>query len=327
MKSNHKKRGGKYYFSLTRHKSGMEGYDIASRLRDAGVELNSEVRLNFNIASLSRIHGIQIKPFDFYSDSNTPRVGSKNIYNHLRGKYLKNKDEEEANEMYFDKYGKYPWEDMKESHKYRKKLVEFDNSMNDYDSDDEYYNEDEYGDEYYSHLYDNNAHCYRYWEDEDDDEFAEHEDDWDCCYDDPQYYNMAEETVSSDTIKKIPFVYKYIDTADVFMHLGRNDVKEPYLDYVDDDGNEYYDDYDNEDDSYNYAYALCKAAIGTPWESKIRVFLNRSDFASEKNYMNVQQFFEYIKGSKSYKDYSKKGRNILRRKTYSAGNIDTEYSD
>ena len=90
QRDNHGGRGGKYYASLTRYHNNTEGYNLLYRLEEADTPMDSAVTITFNIPKLSSVHGIDIRPFDFYGtatenvdDEIGNGVSSKLIYQKL----------------------------------------------------------------------------------------------------------------------------------------------------------------------------------------------------------------------------------------------------
>jgi hypothetical protein len=75
QRDNHGNRGCKYYASLTRYHNNEEGYEVLSRMEDADNPIGSAVTIAFNIPKLSSVHGIDIRPFDFYGTFSKDRDG------------------------------------------------------------------------------------------------------------------------------------------------------------------------------------------------------------------------------------------------------------
>lgn len=72
--SNHSGRGGQYYASLTRHKSNIEGFDVLDYASLSEFYISSYATITFNIPKMTRIHGISIRPFDFYGTYSKERT-------------------------------------------------------------------------------------------------------------------------------------------------------------------------------------------------------------------------------------------------------------
>ena len=241
LPSNHPGRGGKYYASLTRHKNSIEGFDsllYAEESRDEVVE--SFARITFNIPKLSRVHGISIKPFDYYA---TPYGGSHSDYGHSHTS--------------FDNGG-----NTKRIYQLLKKPR---NLM-------------------------------------DDDELDAYETGE---YDAPEYYNMAEENIISDTVREIPGIFNYID--EIILHFP-----------VDLEKGEYYNDDEDEDfiseaytETFMYGHALCKLICGTPWESKTSVKLCYDNGTSKM--ISMSDFSEWLKEHEDHEVNSKYADSFLSR--------------
>ena len=111
MPSNHEGRGGKYYASLSRHKNNIEGFDVIDYAACNENNIGAYATITFNIEKLSRVHGISIKPFDFYATiegdneySNEPGAGksSKISYQFMNKPMDKMSDEEQDSLCYYD---------------------------------------------------------------------------------------------------------------------------------------------------------------------------------------------------------------------------------
>lgn len=212
--SNHGGRGGQYYASLTRHKNSDEGFNAIAYASESEFFIGSYATITFNIPKMSRIHGISIRPFDYYG-----------TYTDERSEHGHN-DAEGADYPDNGVYSKVVYQNLKKS----------------YDNGD------------YSTLGN---------------------------YDEPEYYNMAEENIVSDTVKEIPNIFNYIDRIDVYFPP---DLEMP----------EYGEDYYEEEsviNSYLYATALCRVACGTNWEKKIVVNLGQKQ-------ISLSEFSEWLKTRK-----------------------------
>ena len=260
LKSNHDCRGGKYYASLSRHKNTKEGFDAVFYSEERETNIMSYAVITFNIPKLTRVHGISIKPFDFYGiypdETNAnDRLSSKSIYQKL----LKNPDLWDEKGMYNPSlYSNYSIEDG-------------------------------------------------------DDDF----------YDGPEYYNMAEENIVSDTVKEIPEIFNYIDNIDIhFPNIIANSYEDPIT-------GEIYDEDYGEIETCQYAHALCQFINGTPWENKITISLT-DGFDKIKKVMSIREFHEWLKKKDSSERHAKGAKWYLNKKPVAwdkCGEYGMEYDD
>ena len=255
MPSNHAGRGGKYYASLTRHKNTIEGFDAlayASETKENPIE--SYGIITFNIPKLTRVHGISIKPFDYYG---TPS-GFDDDLKHMGSPF------DEDDELY-DDYDDYESKQdvfSKVAYQKLKKPREL-MSSEEFDS-----------------LYD---------------------------YDDPEYYNMAEENIVSDTVKEIPNIFNYIDRIDVYFPIEMIKSHKEFSPYSDE--YEEIEDTFGYDLTYSYAHALCNVVCGTPWENKIVVNFMGSN--APKQAVSIVAFQKWLEQKEDYKTHANKAKGIL----------------
>ena len=131
----------------------------------------------------------------------------------------------------------------------------------------------------------------------------------DMYYDMPEYYNMAEENIVSDTVKEIPNVYDYIDRIDVYFPADLSEYVMEYNPYA---------DAEEEEENYgykktlDYAYAICMAIGGTEWEKKVIVNLTENDKTIKT--ISISEFNKWLNDNEKYKKHSNAGRLYMNKK-------------
>ena len=259
VKSNHSGRGGQYYASLTRHKNDIEGFNALSYAENKENEIESYATITFNIPKLSRVHGISIKPFDFYGTYSDER--NHHEYGPVHGSHGHDFDVE---------------------------------SVDDYDNGI-----------YSKVLYQLLHKQYDDWTDEEIDEWGGPD------YDDPEYYNMAEENIVSDTVKEIPNIFNYIDRIDIYFppSLTKENIYKEYNPYSD----EYEDEFEYNgfgyDKTYSYAHALCDVTCGTAWENKIVINFMGSNNSYKP--MSISEFKKWLNQKEDYEKHSDVSKQLL----------------
>lgn len=247
MPSNHGGRGGKYYASLTRHKNNIEGFDCLMYAKESQENnIESYATITFNISKMSRIHGISIKPFDYYATETWGSGDDDGYYSHSS-----------------NSYGNDDVVNTKMTYQMLKKPIE----LRSYDEQDKIDSGD---------------------------------------FDSPEYYNMAEENIVSDTVKEIPNIFNYIDRIDIYFpadlpkyHMEYN----PYADAEEEEENYGYDE------TVNYAYAICTAICGTEWERKVVVNLTKD--GKTKSAISIIDFNEWLNTNEDYKKHANVGKSYI----------------
>lgn len=247
MPSNHGGRGGKYYASLTRHKNNIEGFDCLMYAKESQENyIESYATITFNIPKMSRIHGISIKPFDYYATETWGRGDDDGYYSHSS-----------------NSYGNDDVVNSKMTYQMLKKPIE----LRSYDEQDKIDSGD---------------------------------------FDSPEYYNMAEENIVSDTVKEIHNIFNYIDRIDIYFpadlpkyHMEYN----PYADAEEEEENYGYDE------TVNYAYAICMAICGTEWERKVVVNLTKD--GKTKSAISIIDFNEWLNSNEDYKKHANVGKSYI----------------
>jgi hypothetical protein len=282
MPSNHGGRGGKYYASLTRHKNNIEGFDCLMYAKESQENyIESYATITFNISKMSRIHGISIKPFDYYATETWGSGDDDSYYGHS-GNYdddsyddddldLGIDDDYDSNDHYNDVVN------SKMTYQMLKKPIE----LMSYDEQDKI----DLGD-----------------------------------FDSPEYYNMAEENIVSDTVKEIPNIFNYIDRIDIYFpadlpkyHMEYN----PYADAEEEEENYGYDE------TVNYAYAVCMAICGTEWERKVVVNLTKD--GKTQSTISINDFNEWLNSNEDYKKHANVGKSYVNKNHISRNEFYNEY--
>ena len=247
MPSNHGGRGGKYYASLTRHKNNIEGFDCIMYAKESQENyIESYATITFNIPKMSRIHGISIKPFDYYATETWGRGDDDGYYSHSS-----------------NSYGNDDVVNSKMTYQMLKKPIE----LRSYDEQDKIDSGD---------------------------------------FDSPEYYNMAEENIVSDTVKEIPNIFNYIDRIDIYFPA---DLQKYVMEYNP------YADAEEEEENYgyaktiDYAHAICMAICGTEWERKVVVNLTKD--GKTKSAISIIDFNEWLNSNEDYKKHANVGKSYI----------------
>ena len=301
MPSNHSGRGGKYYASLSRHKNNIEGFDpIFYAEGNENCEVRSYATITFNIPKLTRVHGISIVPFDFYGTHDEERTM-------VHGRPVNPESSSYKNDNIYSKMV-YQKLDKMYREKYKK-----DDEYDDEDYDD--YDYEDYDDtETFNESLKRNIN-----ESPENDEFY----DAVCDYDEPEYYNMAEENIVSDTIKEIPYIYNYIDRIDIYFPFWLLDKQEEYNPYSGEF--EMMTDWENKR-SCDYAFALCMVICGTEWENKVIVNLSSGKKDKGKT-MSMSEFYEWLKSKNLDKKHENAAKKLFDKKPLSWDKCQDEYSN
>ena len=284
MPSNHGGRGGKYYASLTRHKNNIEGFDCLMYAKESQENyIESYATITFNIPKMSRIHGISIKPFDYYATETWGYGDDDGYYN-----YSSNYDDDSY-------YG---------SNSYSDDDDDSSGLLGGYDYYGGGYNSNKPGDILNTKLTYQLLKKPRNLISPEEEDILNNGD-----YDYSEYYNMAEENIISDTIKEIPNIYNYIDRIDIYFPT---DLQKYVMEYNP------YADAEEEEENYgyaetiDYAHAICMAICGTEWEGKVVVNLTKD--GKTKSVISINDFNEWLNSNEEYKKHANIGKSYINKK-------------